>query len=132
MLEVIERNEIGDYWGWEVEQVSSLVDELQKMSGTTRIAFSRNATHFGRLEQEIKSTIAGTESILAVFGGPKRGILELMPGDKASLKQHIDFWVNTIPNQGTETVRLEEALWISLGVLNSSIGATITGPGYHS
>jgi predicted SPOUT superfamily RNA methylase MTH1 len=39
--------------------------------------------------------------------------------------------VNTIPDQGTETVRLDEALFISLGLLNSSVGSMISKPGYH-
>jgi predicted SPOUT superfamily RNA methylase MTH1 len=30
----------------------------------------------------------------------------------------MDFNVNTIPDQGVETVRTEEALWSSLAVLN--------------
>ena len=131
VLEATERTEIGAYWGWDIEKAESLVDELKKVSNATRIAFSRNATPYDRLASEIKSTISNTESIVSIFGGPKRGILNLLPEDRAELKQHIDFWVNTIPNQGTETVRLEEALWISLGILNSSVGSVLTGPGYH-
>ncbi len=131
VLEAIERTDIGKHWGWEVEKSESLIDELRKASGATRIAFSRNATPYDRLASEVRSTVASTKSILAIFGGPKRGILELVSEDKTLLKQHIDFWVNTIPDQGTETVRLEEALWISLGILNSSLGATLTGLGYY-
>jgi predicted SPOUT superfamily RNA methylase MTH1 len=131
VIEAIERAEVGDYWGWETEQAGSLIDELRKMSEATRIAFSRNATSYGRLESEVKSTVVNTKSVLAIFGGPKRGILELVSEEKDLVKQHIDFWVNTIPDQGTETVRLEEALWISLGILNSSVGSALTGQGYH-
>jgi len=32
-----------------------------------------------------------------------------------------DFTVNTIPDQGTETVRTEEALYASLAILNTIV-----------
>jgi predicted SPOUT superfamily RNA methylase MTH1 len=75
--------------------------------------------------------VSGTKSIIALFGGPKRGLSELVSREQSLLKQHVDFWVNTIPDQGTETVRLEEALLISLGILNNSVGNLLTKPGYY-
>jgi predicted SPOUT superfamily RNA methylase MTH1 len=37
------------------------------------------------------------------------------------LKSIVDFVVNTIPSQGTETIRTEEALIASLAVLNAQL-----------
>ncbi|MHA2322731.1 MAG: putative RNA uridine N3 methyltransferase [Candidatus Thorarchaeota archaeon] len=51
--------------------------------------------------------------------------------EREDVKSHIDFWVNAIPDQGTETVRLEEALFVSLGLLNTSVGKMILKPGFH-
>jgi predicted SPOUT superfamily RNA methylase MTH1 len=65
-----------------------------------------------------------------VFGGPNHGIVELCKNEKEDIKHHIDFWINTIQDQGTETVRLEEALFISLGLLNNSFGQKLTKQGY--
>jgi hypothetical protein len=56
----------------------------------------------------------------------------LLSGEKNELKKHVDFWVNTIPDQGTETVRLEEALFASLGLLNKSVGQIVARPGFHN
>jgi len=107
------------------------VDLLKQSEGITRIGFSRNAPSFKNLEDDLTSTISNTKSALAIFGGPERGISELCANEKEDIKHHVDFWVNTIEGQGTETVRLEEALLVSLGLLNNSIGEKVTRTGYE-
>ena len=131
ILEIIDREDVAEYWGFAVERVQSLKGLLEEEDDSTRIGFSRKAVHFDRLETDLRSTIAGTQSVLAVFGGPGHGILEVFEKEREAIKSNIDFWVNTIPNQGTETVRLDEALLVSLGVLNSSLGQMIAKPGFH-
>lgn len=73
-LEVVEREEIEEYYGFEAEKVGSLVTLLKDSVGVTRIALSRHATPYSKLESEIKSTVAGTKSLLALFGGPRHGV----------------------------------------------------------
>jgi predicted SPOUT superfamily RNA methylase MTH1 len=131
VLQIIDREDVEEYWGFSVERVQELGLLLEEEEESTRIAFSRKAPHFDRLEADLKSTIAGTQSVLAVFGGPGHGILEVFEEEREAIKSKIDFWVNTIPNQGTETVRLDEALLVSLGVLNISLGNMIAKPGFH-
>ncbi|MHA2163258.1 MAG: putative RNA uridine N3 methyltransferase [Candidatus Thorarchaeota archaeon] len=131
-MEVIQRDDIKQYFGFEVERTKSLVDSLRKAASMTRIAFSRDAVPFIRAEDDIKSTVSGTKSVFAVFGGPRYGVRDLLNREKDELREQVDFWVNSIPDQGTATVRLEEALLASLSLLNVSIGSTITKPGYHS
>lgn len=130
-LEIIEREDVSDYWGYSVERVNNLAKFLEESDDTTRIGFSRNAPVFYQLEKALKSTIASTQSVIAVFGGPSHGILEFFGSEREAVKSHIDFWINTIPDQGTETVRLEEALFASLGLLNSSVGTMVAKPGFH-
>ena len=130
-LEVVEREEIEEYYGFEAEKVDSLVTLLKDSVGVTRIALSRHAPPYNKLEGEIKSTVAGTKSLLTIFGGPRHGVSELLSKEKGPLKEHIDFWVNTVPQQGTETVRLEEAILTSLTLLNNAVGNLVAKPGYH-
>ena len=130
-LETIEREDVSEYWGFEVERVTNLAEFLEDSDDSTRIGFSRKAPSYHQLENDLKSTIAGTQSVLAVFGGPSHGILEFFKKERVDVKSNIDFWVNTIQDQGTATVRLEEALFISLGLLNASVGPMITKPGFH-
>ena len=49
---------------------------------------------------------------------PKHGILDILAKEGASIKP-FEFVVNMFPDQGTETVRLEEAILGSLAILNS-------------
>jgi predicted SPOUT superfamily RNA methylase MTH1 len=127
----INRSEIERYWGFEVERITSLVDRLSDSFHMTRIIFSRNAPPYNRLETEIASTVSNTKSILAVFGGPLHGVAEILSNEKDVIKKNSDFWVNTIMGQGTETVRLEEAVLASLALINKSVGNIIAPPGFH-
>ncbi|MFW9890373.1 MAG: putative RNA uridine N3 methyltransferase [Candidatus Thorarchaeota archaeon] len=127
----INRSEIERYWGFEVERIASLADRLGSSAHMTRIIFSRKAPSYNRLENEIASTVANTRSILAVFGGPMYGVAELLLSEKDAIKKNSDFWVNTILGQGTETVRLEEAVLASLALINKSVGNIIARPGFH-
>jgi predicted SPOUT superfamily RNA methylase MTH1 len=130
-LEVIERSDVQEYWGYESGRIKSLVDLLKESTDMTRIGFSRKAPSFKNMEDDLSSTISNTKSVLAIFGGPEKGVIELCANETEDVKHHIDFWINTISDQGTETVRLEEALFISLGLLNSSFGEDLTKPGYN-
>ncbi len=130
-LERIEREDVSDYWGFEVERVANLPKFLEESNDSTRIGFSRKAPSYHQIENDLKSTIAGTQSVLAVFGGPGHGILEFFKKERDDVKFHIDFWANTIPDQGTETIRLEEALFTSLSLLNASVGTMVAKHGYH-
>ncbi|MFW9911104.1 MAG: putative RNA uridine N3 methyltransferase [Candidatus Thorarchaeota archaeon] len=127
----INRSEIERYWGFDVERITSLADRLSDAAHMTRIIFSRKAPPYHRLENEIASTVANTRSILAVFGGPMHGVAELLSSEKDAIKKNSDFWVNTILGQGTETVRLEEAVLASLALINNSVGNIIARPGFH-
>ena len=72
----------------EAEKVDSLATLLKDSVGVTRIALSRHAPPYSKLESEIKSTVAGTKSLLAIFGGPRYGVSELLSKEKDSLKEH--------------------------------------------
>lgn len=53
------------------------------------------------------------------FGGPKRGLFEM----EGFRPEDFDFILNTIPSQGVKTVRTEEALWVSLSLINAFVEA---------
>jgi predicted SPOUT superfamily RNA methylase MTH1 len=52
-----------------------------------------------------------------VFGGPYGGLFEICSSQGVDISR-FDFVVNVIPNQGTATVRTEEALLATLAILN--------------
>jgi predicted SPOUT superfamily RNA methylase MTH1 len=130
-LRPITRDSVDQYFGFDVETTDNIVDYLQSNMAKTRIAFSRKGTIFSKIESEIESVLTSSKSMIAILGGPQYGIRELLAGKKDALKESVDFWVNTITDQGTETVRVEEALWASLAMFNSSFGTIVTKPGFH-
>lgn len=129
-LEVADRNETTTYWGFETVMVDDLDDYLSRRREVTTIALSREASPYSKLKDSIESTIQGTKSTCAIFGGPKLGLHKLF-AQVTDPKDHIDFWVNTIPGQGTETVRLEEAVFSSLALLNYSVGDIVAKKGFY-
>jgi hypothetical protein len=56
--------------------------------------------------------------VLVAFGSPKLGLREILHQEKLDPVHVFDYFVNTIPGQRTTTVRTEEAILVSLGMLN--------------
>jgi len=130
-IEKVQRTDTEIYFGFEIDDVDNLSDYLIRRGNATRIVFSREGVPFSRIRSSLASTIEGTTDVVSIFGGPTHGVRELGQTQLNSIKDNIDFWVNTIPDQGTETVRLEEAMIASLALLNDSVGEFITKSGYH-
>ena len=61
---------------------------------------------------ELKSKVENSRSIAIVFGGPYSSIGENLESSWDLVK------INTIPNQGTATVRTEEAVISTLAIFN--------------
>jgi predicted SPOUT superfamily RNA methylase MTH1 len=130
-LEIVHRGDADLYWGFDVQSIEDLIQYLKGSEHATRIAFSRMAESFETLQAEIQSSVRKTRSVIALFGGPYQGLHEIFADKLKSLESNVEFWVNTIPDQGTETVRLEEALFASLALVNASTGSLISKPGFH-
>ncbi len=112
--EPVDQSEIPYYWGYETEIVESLEGFLASRKDALVILTSRR----GRaVTPQLLSELGqqGTKRDLAVaFGSPARGV------DAFLSKEAIDRYemINTIPHQGTETVRVEEAVFATLATLN--------------
>ena len=105
------------YRGYKVRSRRSLiglVKELKK-EGYYLIATSRKGKCYTleELSKRIKKGFLTSKGLAVLFGGPRRGLLDLL--DKPDLFDEV---VNTVPFQGTKTVRTEEALWITLSLIN--------------
>jgi predicted SPOUT superfamily RNA methylase MTH1 len=100
-------------WGYSVEVVSNIKEALDGLVIST--------TKYGQpitpaMLKEIVKRCAGR--ITVVFGSPNRGLDEILSEIGLSTQAVSDYVVNAIPNQGTETVRVEEAIIATLSVLN--------------
>ena len=115
--------EILDYWGYEVKEVPSISKLLASVEKTTIIITSRKGRYFRNIDAGLVERIKNVQSILVAFGAPKHGLHEILDKEGASIRPY-EYVVNMFPNQGTETVRLEEAVLGTLAILNSTLQST--------
>ncbi|MDT8358585.1 MAG: putative RNA uridine N3 methyltransferase, partial [Methanomicrobiaceae archaeon] len=57
-------------------------------------------------------------NVLVVFGSPDRGVGSILNDEGHSISEYSSVVANTVPNQGTATVRTEEAVYATLALLN--------------
>ncbi len=112
-IKQIQRDEVKQYWGYEVKEASSLTSVLSAWDSfillTSRKGKSIHKTQ--KYFQEISDS-----KVLIVFGSPKRGVYEILGKSLVNVsKSQI---LNFFPDQATETVRLEEAILGTLAILN--------------
>jgi predicted SPOUT superfamily RNA methylase MTH1 len=121
-IEAIEED-IFDYWGYEVKEVPSISKLLSSVEKTDIIITSRKGRHFKNIEARLSEDAKSSQNILVAFGSPKYGLHDILIKEGASVKPY-EYVVNMFPNQGTETVRLEEAVLGTLAILNNALQLT--------
>jgi predicted SPOUT superfamily RNA methylase MTH1 len=68
---------------------------------------------------QLRTTIMRASEVFVVFGSPRRGLHEIVAEEGVKLDAVSSFIVNFVPNQGTHTIRTEEAVHSALTVLNA-------------
>lgn len=113
-IKQIEKEEISQYWGYDVKEISNLGTFLNTWNSPI-ILTSRRGKSIHKT-QKYFDEISG-EHILVVFGSPKKGIHDILGKSLANIPRSQT--LNFFSNQATETVRLEEAILGTLAVLNT-------------
>ena len=95
---------------------SDLPAALDSGDAGLRIATSRHGDPLtaGRLERLLGRVADG---MTVAFGAPERGLPEILGVEPGDPEAGFDLWLNTIPNQGSEVVRTEEAMFATLAPL---------------
>lgn len=116
--EPAQRDKIPEYWGYTVKAEKLPFGKFVKTrSFDLSIATSKYGAQFVDVAQMIAERWKKAGTVLVAFGTPTQGLYEITEQENLDLEEVVDFVVNTIPMQGTETVRTEEALVASLAVL---------------
>lgn len=119
--ELASRDKILEYWGYTITPEKFPFGKMVKTRGfDLTIATSKHGVPFANVAERIAERWEDGK-ILVAFGAPTRGLYEIVEQEGLNLEQIVDFVVNTIPVQGTETIRTEEALIASLAVLSTQI-----------
>lgn len=116
---MVNSKEVPAYWGFQVTPSDMPFGQLVKQRGYDLvIATSRLGTPFANAKEAILTRWKNAYQVLVAFGAPTRGLYEIAKLENVVLDQIVNFVVNVIPLQGTETVRTEEAVYAALAVLN--------------
>ena len=115
----IEKNAITElYWGYDVHYIKDLKNIVGKFSISNIILTSRHSKYFNPSDNEFSKIpdSLSDKPILVVFGSPKFGLDSILSKEKLNISKYHSY--NFFPNQGTQTVRLEESIYGVLSVLN--------------
>ena len=110
----IEKEQLPNFWSYNVKHGGNLLTLLNEWKGP-KILTSRKSKKIN--QKDIQIIRSSKEEILMVFGTTDKGIHEML-NRQISTIQNFKAW-NFFPYQGTETVRLEEAILGCLAILNS-------------
>jgi len=118
-VQTANRDDVPSYWGYRVRVEKRpfgqvVTDEEFDLT----IATARIGDKFMDVADQIGKKWSVAQHILVAFGAPSRGLHKIAKEEGAKLEAIVDFIVNTVPGQGTATVRTEEALLASLAILN--------------
>jgi predicted SPOUT superfamily RNA methylase MTH1 len=117
--EIVEPSRLTIYWGFKVARGNvSLPEILRSRKFDLTISTSREGTDVREITPDLTNKWMSAERPLIVFGSPTDGVPEILARSGMTVSNAMDFNLNTIPDQGVETVRTEEAVWGSLAVLN--------------
>ncbi|KAH8662469.1 putative RNA methyltransferase [Xylariales sp. PMI_506] len=125
------RTEGGYYWGYSIRRSASLSAVFEESKFEGGYDLSIGTSERGSLlaeafpEGKKKREPLQFKHLLIVFGGP-RGLEYAAENDDAlqeigiirgRTKELFDYWVNILPNQGSRSIRTQEALLIGLTAL---------------
>ena len=102
------------YWGYNVMSSNkSLKNSLKLIKPDLVVETTRYGDYIDSIFGELKHKVDECKSIAILFGGPYSSIAEDVSNPNWDL-----YKINTILNQGTETVRTEEAVVATLSLFN--------------
>jgi predicted SPOUT superfamily RNA methylase MTH1 len=113
LVKQISRNEIKQYWGYEVKESANLRTLLSGWNSNV-ILTSKKGKIIHKAQKYFEEI--SNNPVLIVFGSPERGIHEILGISIKEIPKSQS--LNFFPEQATETVRLEEAILGTLAVLN--------------
>lgn len=116
--ETSRREDVDEYWGYEVKEADSLRNLLRSIKTDLLILTSRKGRPVTEVWRDLVSEVKQAQSITVVFGSPRSGVYEILSKEGAKPKDLTRFVLNTLPQQGVATIRTEEALLGTLGILN--------------
>ncbi len=117
-MKVVDRSSVPYYWGYTVTNAANLHVAVKICKDYVRIATSRLGEPVSDVAGKL-AVDAYTKGGIAIFFGTRdKGLFELAAEEGLEVKECFDYVVNMVPKQGVFTIRTEEALPVTLAVLD--------------
>jgi hypothetical protein len=113
---VVEKEEVPLYTGYRVINVKTRLPRLLDDYDGKLIFTSRKGRPIDKYSEELKKEL--DDRVGMVFGGPSYGLFEILDYYGLSPYNYSDMVINFVPEQNVATIRMEEAVIISLSILN--------------
>ncbi len=113
------------YRGYRVKvypDIVSLISDYEK--NYVILATSRKGVYVRDIIEELKEAVNRKKKLLLLFGGPFEGLYEIASYHNLNLDNKADYVVNVVYHQFTKTIRTEEAILITLAILDYALSIT--------
>lgn len=118
------RAETGIYWGYTVRIAKNLSDIFTKSPYPDGYDLTIGTSDKGETVHNVEKASLAFDHALIVFGGLQGLEAALESDEKLNVDDPsliFDQYLNTVPNQGSRTIRTEEAILISLATLEDKL-----------
>ncbi len=119
--EAVKREDVEEYWGYEVVEAGSLRSFVKSVNADLFILTSRKGRSITDAWWELLSEAKRAESLAVVFGSPRHGVYDILQEEGVKPDDVSRYVLNVFPQQGVATVRSEEALLGTLSILNLAL-----------
>lgn len=121
VAEDISKDNVNGYWGYDVQfadSLSAILADTKNALLMTSVEGAPFTKHVDILMNKIKTS----RNLVVIFGSPKLGLRKILESENKKISS-ADNFLNMFPLQGTQTVRLEEAILGTLSIINNYLHA---------
>jgi predicted SPOUT superfamily RNA methylase MTH1 len=115
----VKKKDVPEYWGYDLRgSKGRLSDLVHSPEWDLTIGTSRLGEDITGVKEKLEADWGEAENTLIVFGSYKEGVGEMIMHEGRRAEEVFNYMLNTVPSQGTATVRTEEAIISTLAILN--------------
>jgi len=127
--ELVDDNEVKDkglYTGYTVIRSKENIVSLTKRYRGVKIGLSKYGDYIGNVGiLNLRKLVHERGRILLVLGSHSYGLKEILNYYKIEPKELFDYFLNIVYSQKVETIRIEEAIWIALSIMDYIVNSNM-------
>lgn len=109
----------GVYTGYKVVKVRESLPSFLEKYKALKIGTSRYGILYYEVKEELSRDLHGRDDVLLVFGSYGYGLVDILRHYGLGPDDVFDYFINLVGEQGTDTIRVEEAVGIALSTIRT-------------